>query len=80
MMDWCSDEASATDYTVQASGVVLATGAAAALAGVSAQQLGYFQHFALASVLALLALLVVHWNFPNAQQVSRLRGLEDSPS
>ena len=80
MMDWCSDEASATDYTVQASGVVLATGAAAALAGVSAQQLGYFQHFALASVLALLALLVVHRAFPNAQQVSRLRGLEDSPS
>ncbi len=76
MMDWCSDEASATDYTVQASGVVLATGAAAALSGVSAQQLGYLHHFVLASVLALLALLVVHRSFPNAQQVSRLRGVE----
>jgi MFS transporter, PAT family, beta-lactamase induction signal transducer AmpG len=73
MMDWCSDEASATDYTVQASGVVIATGAASALAGVSAQQLGYVAHFAAAAALALLALLVVHWSFPSAEQALLLQ-------
>jgi PAT family beta-lactamase induction signal transducer AmpG len=76
MMDWCSDEASATDYTVQASGVVIATGAASALAGVSAQHLGYLNHFMLASVLASFALLVVQRCFPNPKQVLELRGAE----
>ncbi len=35
MMDWCSRESGATDYTVQASAVVIATGAAGALGGFS---------------------------------------------
>ena len=73
MMDWCSDEASATDYTVQASGVVIATGAAGALAGLSAQYLGYLGHFALATGLALLALWIVHVVFPTSEQVRVLR-------
>lgn len=55
MMDWCSSEAGATDYTVQTSGVVIATGGASALAGFSAHSLGYPGHFALATVVALLA-------------------------
>jgi len=64
MMDWCSSDASATDYTVQASAVVIATAVAAAAAGFSAQALGYFHHFCLAAALSLGALLVVRRYFP----------------
>jgi predicted MFS family arabinose efflux permease len=78
MMDWCSDEASATDYTVQASGVVIATGAAGSLAGLSAQHLGYVSHFALATALALLALWIVHVTFPGTEQVRMLRATEET--
>lgn len=76
MMDWSSEQAGGTDYTVQASAVVLATGAASALAGFSAQALGYFAHFCLASVLALGALLVVQVCFPSEGLVRRLREQE----
>jgi predicted MFS family arabinose efflux permease len=72
MMDWSSERASGSDYTVQASAVVLATGAAGALAGISAQAFGYVGHFALATVLALLALGVTHVCFPSAAQVACL--------
>jgi hypothetical protein len=64
MMDWCSQNASATDYTVQASAVVLATGIAAVLAGFSAQAFGYFGHFCIATALALGALAAVRLFFP----------------
>jgi PAT family beta-lactamase induction signal transducer AmpG len=67
MMDWCAPETSATDYTVQASAVVIATGVAATAAGASAQALGYFHHFDLATALALGALLVVVRYFPNSE-------------
>lgn len=67
MMDWCSRESSATDYTVHASAVVIATGVASSIAGFSAQALGYFGHFSLATVLALFAVAVVHRNFPTAR-------------
>jgi MFS family permease len=73
MMDWCSEEAGATDYTVMASAVVIATGAASALAGFSAQALGYFAHFCLAALLALLALLAVRQLFPSPAQQAELR-------
>jgi MFS family permease len=66
MMDWCSRGTSATDYTVQASAVVIATGLASALAGFSAQALGYFGHFTLATALALAALAAVRRAFPAA--------------
>ena len=69
MMDWCSAEASATDYTVQASAVVVATGVASALAGYSAQALGYFGHFTLAAVLALGALGVVQLFFASEPEL-----------
>lgn len=73
MMDWCSREASATDYTVQASAVVIATGAASALAGFSAQALGYAGHFAVATAGAVGALIAVRRGFPSEETVERLR-------
>ncbi len=74
MMDWCSREASATDYTVQASAVVIATGVASAVAGFSAQALGYLGHFCLATVLALGALAAVRRCFPTPEAALALRG------
>jgi MFS family permease len=73
MMDWCSPEASATDYTVQASAVVVATCAASAASGFSAQAFGYFGHFALATVIALGALVAVHFGFPTPAAARAIR-------
>jgi len=53
MMDTCRREAAATDYTVQACVVVIATGAASAASGFLAQALGYGGHFSLAFLLCL---------------------------
>lgn len=64
MMDWSRKEESATDYTVQASLVVIATGLAATLSGASAGALGYPLHFAVATGLALLAVGAAAWLFP----------------
>jgi MFS transporter, PAT family, beta-lactamase induction signal transducer AmpG len=64
MMDWSSRESAATDYTVQASAVVIASGAASALGGYSADVLGYFAHFCLGGVLSLAALLLVQRSHP----------------
>lgn len=64
MMDWSRKAVSATDYTVQASLVVIATGLAATLSGASAGALGYALHFALATGLALLAVGAAAWLFP----------------
>lgn len=65
MMDWCSPESSATDYTTQASIVVIATGTASAIAGFSAGAFGYVGHFTLATVGAAAALVVVAALFPD---------------
>ena len=73
MMDWSSEQTGGTDYTVQASAVVIATGAASALAGFSAQAFGYTGHFCLATLLALGALAVVQLCFPSAAAAERLR-------
>jgi RhtX/FptX family siderophore transporter len=59
MMDECSRAAGATDYSVQASAVVIATGAASALSGLSAQAIGYEGHFGLAAALSLVAVIAV---------------------
>jgi len=72
MMDWSSPESSATDYTVQASAVVIATGAASALAGYSAEALGYAGHFSLAALASAAALLLVWRRFPTAERVHAL--------
>ncbi|MBT3222822.1 MAG: MFS transporter, partial [Proteobacteria bacterium] len=55
MMDWCRPGANATDYTIQASLVVIATGVAATLSGFSAEALGFAGHFSLAALLAGIA-------------------------
>lgn len=64
MMDWSRPEAGSADYTTQASAVVIATGAAQALSGFSAQSLGYFGHFVLATVFALVAIAAAAILFP----------------
>ena len=64
MMDFSRTERAGTDYTVQASIVVISTGAAAALSGLSAQALGYAGHFAAAAGISLVALVIaarVEW-------------------
>ncbi|HNC98726.1 MAG TPA: MFS transporter, partial [Myxococcota bacterium] len=48
MMDRCRPKFEATDYTVQASAVVFATGGASAISGVVAEKLGYVGHFGVA--------------------------------
>ncbi len=64
MMDWTEPATAATDYTIQASAVVIATGAAASLSGFSAQGLGYSTHFLLASGLSLAVPPLVGVLFP----------------
>jgi PAT family beta-lactamase induction signal transducer AmpG len=61
MMDFCRREHAATDYTVQASAVVIATGAAQLLSGVFAQTFGYFAHFVASAGLASAAIPAVVW-------------------
>lgn len=63
MMRACRAEHAATDYTVQASVVVIATGGAAALSGFSAQAFGYATHFTLAAVACLAAVAWAAWAF-----------------
>jgi MFS family permease len=55
MMDATRPHAAGTDYTAQASVVVLATGIASALSGFSAQKIGYPAHFGVAAALCLVA-------------------------
>lgn len=62
MMDACRLQHAGSDYTVQASVVVLATGGAAAVSGASAAALGYTHHFLLAGALSLLLLLPLAWH------------------
>jgi RhtX/FptX family siderophore transporter len=63
MMEKCRPEHAGSDYTVQASVVVIATGAAAAVSGFSAQALGYPGHFLLAAVLSAVGALYVLLTF-----------------
>jgi PAT family beta-lactamase induction signal transducer AmpG len=67
MMDWSRPGASATDYTVQASTVVIVSTLATALSGYSAEALGYTGHFALGAGLALAAVVAVIALFPRGQ-------------
>lgn len=59
MMDACRAELAATDYTLQASLVVVATGIGASASGVIAGAVGYAGTFALAAALSLAAALLV---------------------
>ncbi|MFT3768383.1 MAG: MFS transporter [Minicystis sp.] len=55
MMDICGD-AAATDYTLQASVVVIATGGAATLSGFVAARIGYAGHFTMSAAFSALGL------------------------
>jgi predicted MFS family arabinose efflux permease len=55
MMDACTD-AAGTEYTLQASVVVIATGLAQALSGFVADALGYAGHFMASAFLSALGL------------------------
>lgn len=63
MMDASRPRTAGTDYTIQASVVVLATGIGASLSGFSAAELGYTQHFLVAAGLCALGALpaVLHY-------------------
>ncbi|WP_239469935.1 MFS transporter [Archangium violaceum] len=63
MMETCRPEHAASDYTVQASLVVLATGGAAAVSGFSAQALGYAWHFTLSAAVCAVAVVWVLFTF-----------------
>ncbi len=58
MMDASRPDQAATDYTVQASIVVFASGGAAALSGFAAEALGYVGLFHAGAALAVLAPLL----------------------
>jgi PAT family beta-lactamase induction signal transducer AmpG len=77
MMDWSSARSAGTDYTVQASAVVIATGTAGALAGLSARGLGYAGHFCLATLLAVGAIAVVVGHFPSEARARLLRSASE---
>ena len=78
MMDWSHPDTAASDYTVQASAVVIATGVASALAGFSAQWFGYTFHFALSAALGLAAVAVVAFLFPTSDPVPPAAERENS--
>lgn len=66
MMDVCRPETAATDYTVQASIVVMASGLASSLSGVSATYLGYAGHFAFSAAWSGVALSIIARLLPPA--------------
>ena len=59
MMDQCRPQTEGSDYTIQASAVVIATGIAASLSGFSAAALGYAGHFIVSGALCCMALLFI---------------------
>jgi predicted MFS family arabinose efflux permease len=71
MMDFCRPESNATDYTVQASAVVIATGLGASASGFTAHALGYAGHFGLCAALGVVSLAPVFLFFPKAQSMCR---------
>ena len=63
-MDWSRPTSSGTDYTVQASAIVIATVISSVLGGVSAQFLGYGVHFLICAGLCVVAIVAVVRLFP----------------
>lgn len=59
MMDRCQEHSGGTDYTVQASVVVLSTGIAGSMSGFVAAKFGYLFHFWFGSTLNILGLLII---------------------
>jgi MFS transporter, PAT family, beta-lactamase induction signal transducer AmpG len=67
MMDWSERFSSGTDYTVQASTVVIAQIGFATLSGFSARAFGYAVHFELATAMCVVAVAVVYVLFPKSR-------------
>lgn len=65
MMDWSEGESGGTHYTVQASAVVIATGVAQTVSGLSASAIGYAAHFALGGAISLVGTVMAVWLFPS---------------
>lgn len=72
MMDWSRPTSSGTDYTVQASAVVIATGVASALGGVSADAIGYGGHFLVAAAACVIAVFAAWRLYPRTPFPSTL--------
>jgi MFS transporter, PAT family, beta-lactamase induction signal transducer AmpG len=70
MMETCRPEHAGADYTVQACLVVVASIAAAAVSGFSAQALGYTWHFALSAAVCAAAVAWVALTFPPQRWLS----------
>lgn len=77
MMDFSRPTCAGTDYTVQASLVVIATGIVTLLSGVSAGALGYGNHFLFAAALSTIGTLVVVAYRPRSPDFALLRGMSD---
>jgi len=71
MMSHCRRGSEGNDYTVQASIVVLATGAAHSLSGFVAEPLGYASHFGLCAVIAAGGALTSWWLLPSIHALRR---------
>jgi pantetheine-phosphate adenylyltransferase len=80
MMDASRRERAAGDYTLQASVVVIATGLASALSGVSAGALGYRDHFVLATVLAVGAVFAAAYLYRRPGRIAIYAGSFDPPT
>ena len=72
MMDFSRPNAAGTDYTMQASIVVIATGAATLLSGVSAHALGYASHFVVAAALSAVGTIAVLAYRPRSRELAFL--------
>ena len=60
MMDQCRPGNAGTDYTLQASVIVVAVTLVSSVSGISAEALGYVGHFTLTAVLAAVGLVGVY--------------------
>lgn len=73
MMDACRPHLAATDYTVQASTVVIASGAFGTVSGYGVSHLGYAGHFGAAGLLSLAAVGFLFWRWPSLERFWRQR-------
>jgi predicted MFS family arabinose efflux permease len=64
MMDWSRPIVGATDYTVQASAVVIASGLGTLISGRIAEHLGYALHFTAAGLIGIASTLLVVAMYP----------------
>ena len=72
MMDTCRLDEAGTDYTLQASVVVIASGLASMFSGMSAEALGYGPHFLVAAALSAVGVMLVYAYRPGAPELALL--------